>query len=173
MTWVIFFFSILGLCSAQEEIERILLNREGKQFRNSTVAIEAYLVKDVMEVLVEARMYAEKPKINDVLLVGKGLGRLHYKTRETVFSTMQEDATYPITKQNGLITFGKRTKIKKPKGTLTRELFKLKLPVDKIKTGRRYQLWVEIESKTKSGQTPLRFKFNLENLAQSIIKQRT
>ena len=152
----------------QEAPERILLLREGKQSMRNIVAVEAYLIDDTLEVLVEARMYAEKPKINDVILVGPKLGRLHYKTRETVYATAQEEEPYEITKQDGLIALEKRKKVKEPEGTVTKELFKLKIPTDKIKQGKRYQLWVQVESKTRAGGVPLKFKFDLKDLPELI-----
>ena len=163
-------FSFLDICYAQEEevVEPILVIREGKQSKSNIVAVETYLIDDVLEVTVEARMYAQKPKINDVILVGPRLGRIHYKTREIVYTTLEEEEPYPITKQGGFIVFGKRTKTKKPKGTLTKELFKIKVPKEKILPGKRYQLWVEVESKTDSGGRPLRFKFDLKDLSQLI-----
>ena len=153
----------------QETPERRLVIREGKQSRANIVAVETYLVgNDILEVTVEARMYAQKPKINDVIMVGPRLGRIHYKTRETVHATLEEEEPIPITKQGGFIVFGKRTKTKKPKGTLTKELFKLKIPTDKIVPGKRYQLWVQVESKTSGGGRPLRFKFDLKDLPELI-----
>ena len=168
-------FSVVYCSYGQEPettTERLLVIREGKQSRNNIVVVDVYLIEDVLEALVGVRMYAEKPKINDVILVGPKLGRIHYKSRETVFAKVEEEEPYPITKQSGIIVFGKRTKTKQPEGTLTKELFRIKIPREKIVPNKRYQLWVQVESKTRAGGTPLKFKFDLENLAELIEQQK-
>lgn len=148
-----------------------LVIREGKQLKKTTVAVEGYLYDGILEVKVEARMYAERPKIIDVMLVGPRLGRVHYKTREDIPVSLEEEDPYLITKVDGLISFSNRTKDKVPKGTLTKELFKIKVPVEKIQPGKRYQLWVEVESKRRGGRFP-KFKFNLKKLPELISQSK-
>ncbi len=164
--------SFLNLSHAEEKTrQRILVVREAKQHRITTVAVEAYLISDVLEVVVGARIHAQKPKILDVVLRGPGLGRrVHYKAKETLYATTQEEDPYSITKLDGMIAFGKRTKTKKPKGRLTRELFKLQIPTDRVVSGKRYQIWVDIESMEKAGMGE-RFKFDIEDLAGLIAQQ--
>lgn len=157
----------------QETTGSILVIREGKQLKKTTVAVDVRLIEDVLKIKVETRMHAERPKITDVILVGPGIGRVHYVTREDVPPSVEEEEPYPITKEDGFITFRKRTKLKTPKGTLAKELFKLKVPVEKIVPGKRYQLWVEVESKAKRGKKSKKFKFNLENLAELVSQNQS
>ncbi|MBL7130373.1 MAG: hypothetical protein ISS45_03070 [Candidatus Omnitrophica bacterium] len=141
--------------------------REAKLYRKDSVAVDAHLIDDVLEIMVEARMYAQKPRINDVLVRGSKLGGLHYKTRKTIVATVEEEDPYEVTKEEGWIVFGKRKKVRELKGTLTKELFKLKIPKEKIVCGKRYQLWVEVESKTEGGRAQ-KFKFNLEGFPELV-----
>jgi len=163
--------SILNFSFAQEEegIERILVLREAKQHKKTTVAVEAYLVGDVLEVTTMARMQMRttKLRIYNILVVGPKLGRICPKTREILTATAEEEAPFSTTKLGGLIRYSEKTKEKKAKGTLTKELAKFKIPADKIIPGKRYQLWVDVQSVQKKGR-PVRFKFDLENLAQLI-----
>jgi len=152
---VIFILSCIFNSSyaGQSDISRpALVIREGRQLKKTTVAVEGYLYDNILEVKVEVRMYAERPKIIDVMLVGPRLGRVHYKTREDIPVSLEEEDPYLVTKVDGLISFSKRTKEKTPKGTLTKELFKIKVPVEKIQIGKRYQLWVEVESRRRGGE---------------------
>ena len=172
---IIFLLSILFagsfICFAQEDSssQGILLIREGKQLKKTTVAVEGYLYNDILQVQVEVRMYAERPKIVDVVFTGPKLGRIHYNTRQDLPITLKEEDPYNITRVDGMISFGKRTRVKKPKGTLTKELFRIKLPVDKIISGKLYQLWVEVESKRRGGRIP-KFKFDLKKLPELVLK---
>ena len=167
----VFFFSSF-VCYAQNDVvssDRLLI-REGKQLKKTTVAVEGYLYNDILQVQVEVRMYAQRPKIIDVSLTGPKLGKIHYKTRQDLPVTLEEEDPYNITRVDGEISFKKRTKVKKPKGTLTKELFKIKVPVDKIIPGKRYQLWVEVESKRQAGRIP-KFKFDLKKLPELVLKK--
>ena len=159
-----------GQVEEEVEEERILVLREAKLFRKDSVAVEAYLIDDILEVKVEARMYAKKPRINNVLLVGPRIGRLPYITKETIHKKIEEDDPYEVTKQHGLIVFEKRKKERKLKGTATREFYRLRIPKEKIVPGKRYRLWVEIESQTR-GDDKQKFKFNIENLSELISQQ--
>ena len=164
--------SILNFSFAQEEggAERILVAREAKQYKETTtVAVEAYLVGDVLEVTTMARMQMRttKLRIYNILVVGPKLGRISLKTRETLTAVTEEEASFSTTKLGGLIRYSKKTREKKAKGILTKELAKFKIPADKIIPGKRYQLWVDVQSVQKKGR-PVRFKFDLENLAQLI-----
>lgn len=146
--------------------EQILILREGKQVKNNVVAVEAYRVGDILEAKVEVRMYSERPRITNVMLAGPGIGRVSYELKKEIPLTLDEEDPYIITKEDGIISLGSRKKKKKPKGTLTKESFKIKVPWNKIIAGKRYQLWVDVESKTQPGQRPQKFRFNIENLAQ-------
>ena len=162
--------SILNFSFAQEEgAERILMVREAKQHKKTTVAVEAYLVGDVLEVTAMARMqkHTTKLRIYNIMVVGPKLGRICPKTREILAARTEEEAPFSTIRLGGFTGDTKKTKEKKPKGTLTKELAKFKIPADKIIPGKRYQLWVDVQSVQKKGR-PMRFKFDLENLAQLI-----
>jgi len=163
--------SISNFSFAQEEegAERILVLREAKQHKKTTVAVEAYLISDMLEVTVMVRMYAGKPSIFNVILVGPKLGRISPKTSETVTATVEDEAPFPTTKRGGFISFGKKTETKEAKGTLTKELFRFRIPTDKIVPGKRYQIWVKVQSRKGKEKGKIRgFKFDLESLAQLI-----
>lgn len=150
-----------------EKEERILVIREAKLFREKNVAVDAQLIDDVLEIMVEARIYAQKPRINDVLVRGPKLGRLHYQTRKTIVAGVDEPEPFEVTKEHGWLVLGKRKKVIELEGTLTKELFKIKIPEDKIVCGKKYELWVEIESKTRGGRAE-KFKFKLEDFPELI-----
>lgn len=167
-------FNIFALdLSSQEEdvVERLMVLREAKQHRKTSVAVEAYLVGDILEVTVIARMYAVKPRIFSMIIVGPGLNRISAKERRTLYSKVEgEEAAFPTEDRGGFIRFSEKTKDKKLKGTLTRELHKFKIPADKIIPNKRYQLWVKVESMRKSGKIT-NFKFDLKELPQLISKK--
>lgn len=151
----------------EKKKERIQVIREAKLYREKNVAVDAQLVDDVLEIMVEARIYAQKPRINDVLVRGPKLGRLHYQTRKTIVAGVDEPEPFEVTKEHGWLVIGKRKKVRELKGTLTKELFKIKIPKEKIVCGKRYELWVEIESKTRGGRAE-KFKFKLEDFPELI-----
>jgi len=162
---ILFFFLSFSYSQDQDQLEKKLIIREGKQVRDNIVAIEAYRIGDVLEVKVEVRMYAQRPRIKNVLIVGPKIGRISYKRKEELPLRFEEEDPYPITKERGILSFRRRSKVKQPKGTMTKELFKIDVPWDKIVEGKRYQLWVDVESKTR-GQRPLKFRFDLNNLLE-------
>ncbi|MFH1622501.1 MAG: hypothetical protein ABIA97_05195 [Candidatus Omnitrophota bacterium] len=142
---------------------RIPVIREAKIFRNKNVAVDAHLVDgEVLEIMVEARIYAQKPRINDVLVSGPKLGKERYIARKTIVAGVDEPEPFEVTKEHGWVVFGKRKKVRELEGTLTKELFKIKIPKDKVVCGKKYQLWVEIESKTEGGRAE-KFKFKLKD----------
>jgi len=148
----------------KEEMQgRISVIREAKIFRKKNVAVDAHLVDgDVLEIMVEARIYAQKPRINDVLVSGPKLGKEHYIARKTIVAGVDEPEAFEVTKEHGWLVFGKRKKVRELEGTLTKELFKIKIPKEKIVCKKKYQLWVEIESKTQGGRAE-KFKFKLKD----------
>jgi len=152
----------------EEAIERRLILREAKAYRKSTVAVEAYLIDNILEVKVTARMYNEKPNIYNAIVVGSKLGRLSSKTRETLLASVEEEEPYPTSKKDrGFIDFSKKSETKKAKGRLTRELIEFEIPEDKIREGKRYQLWIQIESSQKGGDYKT-FKFDLEDFKEAL-----
>jgi hypothetical protein len=149
---------------AKDEMEgRIPVIREAKIYRNKNVAVDAHLVDgEVLEIMVEARIYAQKPRINDVLVSGPKLGKERYIARKTIVAGVDEPEPFEVTKEHGWIVLGKRKKVRELEGTLTKELFKIKIPKEKVVCKKKYQLWVEIESKTQGGRAE-KFKFKLED----------
>ena len=150
--------------------EKTLVIREGKQVRRDIVALEGYLINNILEVAVEVRMYGERPKITNVALVGPGLGRLSYTVKEEIPLSLEEEEPYEIRKEGGIITTSKKKKTKKPTGTVTKELFKIKVPPKKILPDREYQLWVDVKSKTRDAR-PQKFKFKLKDFSEIFHQQ--
>lgn len=145
-----------------------LLLRQAMQVEQNIVAVEAYCIGDILEVKVRVRMYSERPKITNVLIVGPKLGRLSYKRKKDLPLDFKDEEPYPAVKKGGFISFGKKQKIKQPEGTLTQELFKFEVPWKKIVLNKHYQLWVDIESKTRGGRRPMKFKFDLDKIHDVI-----
>jgi len=164
-------FSFLSSSYAQEgkAQERTLVLREAKQDGKTTVAIDAYLTGDILEVKVTAKMYATKPRISNIILVGPGIGRLSPLTKKTVASSTQEEEPYPTSKRGAFISFGTRTKTEKATGTVTKEMVEFKITADKIMPAKLYQIWVRVESSQSGGQ-PQGFKFDLKDFARLISK---
>ena len=162
----------LNFAYAQEEeqnTERQLVLREAKEYRKSTVAVEAYLTDNILEAKVTARMYATKPKIHNAIIVGSRLGRLSIDSKEVLLATVEDEEPYPTSKKDrGFISFSKK-KTKQSEGTLTRELMIFEIPRDKVVKGKRYELWVQIMSMQKGGKYKT-FKFDLEDLAELLSK---
>ena len=156
--------SLEGTAGAKEEIQdRIPVIREAKIFRQKNVAVDAHLVKgEILEIMVEARIYSQKPRINDVLVSGPKLGKERYAARKTIVAGVDEPKPFEVTKEHGWVVFGQRKKVRELEGTLTKELFKIKIPREKIVCGKKYELWVEIESQTQGGRAE-KFKFSLED----------
>ncbi len=169
--FLVSFIVLTPFAGAKEESnlsKRVLVIREGRQIRRDIVAVEASILDGIMDVKVEARMLRERPKISNVLLVGPRIGRVYYETKRVLPPIIEEEEPYPIRIAGGLISFGEKTETKKPKGTLAKELFKIRVPVKKIIPGKRYQIWVVLESKTRGGQGGEKFKFNLDNFSSFI-----
>lgn len=156
-----------GYSQEIEETDKVLIIREAKQVRRDIVAIEGWLSGEILEVRVEVRMYSERPKIGNVALVGPGIGRLSYIRKEEIPLSLEEADPYQITKKGGLLSFGKKKRTEKPKGTLTQELFKIKIPVNKIIPGKNYQIWVDVESKTTAGRAQ-KHKFKLKDFSKFL-----
>jgi len=158
-------FSISNFSFAQKGAERILVLREAEQRKKTTVAVEAYLISDILEVAVTVRtkMRAAKLRIFKMLLVGPKLGRISPKTAETIAVTVGDEAPFPT-------TMGSKTEMKIITGTPTKELFRFEIPADKIVPGGTYQIWVDVQNREGQEKGRIqRFKFDLENLAQLIL----
>ena len=154
-----------------EEAGPLLLLREAKEYRDSTVAVEAYLTDNILEAKVTARMYGTKPKIHNVLVVGPKLGRLSIESKEVLLATVEDEEPYSTSKKDkGFISFA-REKTKQAEGTLTREMMVFEIPRDKVMKGRRYEFWVQIMSMQKGGKYKT-FKFDLEDLAGALSKSK-
>lgn len=160
------------VCGQEERgEEKVLVLRQAKEFRDSTVAVEVYLIDDILEAKITARMmHATKPRIYNAIVVGPKIGRLSSETRTTLTANLEQEEPYPtLSKDKGFINFGKGEKTKDLKGTLTRELVEFRLPKDKIKKGKKYKLWVQIMSMQKGGKYKT-FKFDLEDLPELISR---
>ncbi len=151
---------------AQEEdsMGTILILREAQEFGDTTVAVEAHLIGDILQAKITARMHGTKPKIHNAIIVGPGLGRLSIESKEVLLATAEEERPYPTSKKDrAFIDFRQKAETKIAKGALTRELMIFKIPRNKIVKGKKYQLWVQVESLQRGGKYKT-FKFHLDNL---------
>jgi hypothetical protein len=149
---------------------RVLLLREAQEFEKSTVAIEAYLTDNVLEVTIIARMPGTKPKIHNAIIVGPRLGRLSCESKEVLLATVEAEEPFPTKRKDmAFISFSKSEETKKTKGTLTRELVVFRIPNERIIKGKKYELWVQIESLQKGGKYKT-FKFDLQSLGDFLLE---
>lgn len=180
MKRTLFLITIIGVLAvaalfsyAQDEdvAGRNLLIRQAKERQDTAVAVEAYLIGDILEVTIVAKMYAARPRIYNAILVGPRLGRISPKARQTLYPKAEdEELIFLTTDELGSIRFTKKTKQKEVKGTLTKELAQFKIPTDKIMPNKRYQLWIKVESMQGPGQRES-FKFDLKNLSKLISEK--
>lgn len=165
------FLFCLAASSAQEASiqEKILLLRKASQRQRTTVAVEAFLTGTVLEAKIIVSMYSAKPRIYNAVIVGPGLGRLSAQEKQVLYSTAdEEDLIFPTEDMLGRhLRLTKAIKEKKIEGTLSKELHRFRLPVNKIKRGKRYELWIYVESLQSSGH-PEKFDFELENLPELL-----
>jgi len=165
----LFAIGSISISYAQEEKTLILF--EAKEFGGNTVAVKAYLTDNILEATVTARMQKTKPKFHNAIIIGPKLGRLSIESKEVLLATAIEEEAYPTKKKDkAFIHFGKDEEDKKAKGTLTRELLVFKIPRDRVKKDKKYKLWIQIESMQRGGKRKT-FKFDLENLAELLLKE--
>lgn len=154
----------------QEDSGRVFVIREAKDFRKAGVAVEGFLLGDIFEVKVEARIVRQRPRISDVKVVGPILGRKSYQTKKSILAGIEESDPFETTQEQGFFrTRSKRRKTKKLKGAVTKEVFKIQIPVEKIIRGKRYWLWVYVESKNEAGYEEM-FKFELKDFPELIAE---
>ncbi|KPK97117.1 MAG: hypothetical protein AMJ95_10740 [Omnitrophica WOR_2 bacterium SM23_72] len=164
-------FSFFVFLAKVQASERKMILRQAQERGRSSVAVEAYLIDDILEATIYARMYATKPKIFGVVLVGPKLGRLGFLTKEVLYPKAEEEdeeMVFPTKDvEGGYIRFSKRTQDKRTKGALTREMVKFKIPVKKIMPKKRYELRIKIESMQTPGKIET-FNFPLKDFAQAF-----
>ena len=166
-------FCVTGTLYAQEDENSLLILREAQEFSKNAVAVEAYLIDNILEAKITARMHGTKPKIYNAIVVGSGLGRLSFESKEVLLaSTADEDEEpYPTKdKSRGLISFRDKEKTKFARGTLTRELVQFVIPEDRVREGKKYRLWVQIESLQRGGKYKT-YKFDLEKFAELLLEE--
>ena len=167
-------FSSPSVCRAQEEDpdKGVLVIREAQEFGDNNVAVIGYLKGNIFEVKVVAGMFRTKPEIDNCIVVGPKLGRLSASQKETIYPKAEdevEDDVFMTDDVDGafLLRFSKQRKKRQIKGALTRELYRYKIPKDKIIKGKKYELRVKIES-TQNPGIGERFTFKLENFPELI-----
>ena len=158
-----------GRGNTEEEFSKeVFVIREAKDFRDVEAAVEGFLIDNIFEVLVEARLIQQRPRISYVAVVGPKLGRKSFETKRSVLKGIEEDMPFETTEEQGVFRlFGKRKKERKLKGTVTKEIFQIRIPAEKIKNKKRYWLWVYVESK-QQGSTIHKFKFELKDFPRLL-----
>jgi len=167
------FISMLMLLIATPAFagEKILVIREAKEDRKTAVSVEAYLIGNMLEAKVSARVERAKPKLDNVIVIGPGIDRVSATKITQVFATTEEEAPYTTTKRKGFISFAPDEKTKKIKGTVVRQLYTFKIPPEKIKPKGKYELWVKVRQDTAKKKGKLtRFKFGLDKLPELMKK---
>ncbi|MFH1355406.1 MAG: hypothetical protein ABIH19_04590 [Candidatus Omnitrophota bacterium] len=154
----------------EEEVmveKRILVIREAREYKDTTVGVEAYLVGYILEVEVSARVADYKPKIDNVLVVGPKLGRLSARTKEKLFTELGEEDPYLTKRDAGLLGTKEKKREKKAKGRLTRELHVFEIPAEKIKKDKRYDLRIRLQDGEVEGQYR-KFEFELKDFPELV-----
>ena len=165
MMAVLFLFGACDIIAS----DKVPVIREAEEKRDSSVAVEAYLIGDILEVKVSVRMPNARPKIDNVIVVGPRIGRISPDTIEQIYAGLEEEASYRTTKRSGFISFEDRTTTKKLKGTVVRKSYRFKMDREKIISDGLYQLWIKIkeEGLSKKGRiTP--YKFDLVKLPELL-----
>jgi len=165
------FLSFAGFCQEQKAGERLLVLREAEQQGRGSVAVEAYFVDGILEVTVEARTNGAKPIIENTVLVGPKLGRLSAKVKRTVYAREEEEGPFLTKEAGGLLGPGEKKNMKKLTGTLSRELYKFKIPNDMILPGKDYELRIAVGTMQESREE-MRFEFTLKGLAELMSQQK-
>ena len=167
-------FSFSMILSAQEEDpdKGVLVLRQAQEFGNNNVAVIGYLKGNIFEVKVVAGMFRTKPEIDNCIVVGPKLGRLSASQKETIYPKAEdepEDDVFMTEDVDGafFLRFSKQRKERQIKGALTRELYRYKIPKDKIIRGKRYEIRIKIES-TQNPGIGERFTFKLENFPELV-----
>jgi len=146
--------------------------REAQEFGTNNVAVIGYLKDNIFEVKVIAGMFRAKPEIDNCIVVGPKLGRLSASQKETVYPKAEdevEDDTFMTddVARAFLLRFRKQRKKRQIKGALTRELYRFKIPKERIIRGKRYEIRIKIESSQNPGIGE-RFTFKLENFPELV-----
>jgi len=161
--------SMTVFAAEEDDSSRIFVMREAQQRRDNSCAIRAYLEGDMLTVVVEARMYALKPHIMDVRLKGEKLKPVSFVTKKTILATAEEAAAYEVTNRDGIFRFRDEKRTMKLKGRLSREVFKIRVPTEKIESGRKYMIWINVEAMS-GGEKSQRFRFPIEDFAEKVHK---
>lgn len=151
--------------------DKELVIREAEELRKNAVAVEAYLVDDILEAKISVRIFRARPKIHNVIVVGPKLGRISPIEIEQLFATTEEEPPYETKERGGFISFSDDTKTKSLKGTVVRKMFKFKIPPEKIVEDGHYQIWVKVKEEGHGRQGKMTsYKFDLEELPRLVKK---
>ena len=147
--------------------------REAQEFGDNAVAVEVYLMDNILEARITARMHGTKPKVYNAIVVGSGLGRLSFESKEVLLASIADEDEEPYLtkdKSRGIISFREKEKAKFARGTLTRELVQFVIPEDRVRKGKKYRLWIQIESLQRGGKYKT-YKFDLEKFAELLLEK--
>ena len=159
-----------SLYAEEENANKIQVIREAQEKQRNTVAIEGSLIGNIFEVTLMVRMRRTKPRVHNAIVVGSGIGRLSFDSKEVLLATTEEEKPFPTKKKDkALISFSKNEKEKNSTGRVIKQLLKFNIPVDKIREDKKYRLWVQILSSQK-GSRYTTYKFDLEDFAD-LVKQ--
>ena len=150
------------------------VHREAINLQGDIVAVDISLVgENLLEAKVTGFMKQTRPRLENVILTGPGIGRLAPTTRQVLRAGLEEDPPYP-TKRSGLLVMHQGSK-QLAEGTLIRERFQYELPAEKMrqviqkKGGKsRYEFVVTMTSANRGGDFK-RYTFDLEELPERIL----
>lgn len=159
-----------SLRAEEENASKVQVIREAQEKQRNTVAVEGHLIGDIFEVTLIVRMRRTKPRVHNAIVVGPGIGRLSFDSKEVLLATTAEEEPFPTKKKDkAFISFSKSEKEKKSTGRVIKQRLRFKIPVDKIKEDKKYRLWVQILSSQK-GSRYTTYKFDLEDFAELLKK---
>ena len=163
----LFFVSRLSFAEEEKDSKGILVLREAQRSSDTTVAVTAYLMDDILEIKVITKMLSTRPKIIDVLLEGPKSETITPQTMEKLFPAVEEEEPFPRAGRDDSISFGKKIDPTQANGRIAREMVKFRISPDKLISGQSYKLSIRTRGLRKKGKVHL-FKFDLKNIGTLI-----
>ena len=163
-----------GVAGEVGKVETRPVHREAINMQGDVVAVDLSLVgEDLLEAKVTGFMKQNRPRLENLILLGPGADRLAPATRQVLRAGLEEDPPYP-TKRSGLIVMNQGSN-QLQQGTLIREQCQYQLPFEKMrdqikKRGNKahYEFWVYMSSSNRGGDIK-RYKFDLEKLPELLM----
>jgi len=165
-----------GIAAGPQSQEIRPVHREAIDIQGDIVAVETSLVgEDLLEAKVTGFMKQSRPRLENIVLMGPGVGRLSPTTRQVLRAGLEKDPPYP-TKRSGLLVMNQGSE-RTAEGALIRERCQYQLPLEKVREAirkkgekARYEFEVKMTSANRGGNFK-RYEFSLETLPELILSE--